>query len=222
MDSERHALGRVLDSAAAGKFPEPDGSVTILPLGDTAAVLGFTMRHYILTDLAEDEVRDRLDPANFAAPMLPSFLAWFAERQGLEAGFSDIVLATVVPRGVTSTLEKADADAWIAHPRVSRAKHHRSNVELWTTPDRHQLAVIGSGVAGRSEISVEIAAQARNRGLAAGLIAEAVATQLPGTAIFAQVSPGNVASLRAFLAAGFRPICSEVIFAPLQGATVPA
>jgi RimJ/RimL family protein N-acetyltransferase len=30
--------------------------------------------------------------------------------------------------------------------------------------------------------------------------------------VFAQVAPGNAASLRAFLAAGFRPIGSEVLF----------
>jgi len=30
--------------------------------------------------------------------------------------------------------------------------------------------------------------------------------------LFAQVSPGNVASMRAFLAAGYRPLCAEVLF----------
>ena len=35
----------------------------------------------------------------------------------------------------------------------------------------------------------------------------------PGEAIFAQTSPGNAASLRALLAAGFVPLGSEVIFA---------
>jgi hypothetical protein len=30
--------------------------------------------------------------------------------------------------------------------------------------------------------------------------------------LFAQVSPGNTASVRAFLAAGYQPICSEVLF----------
>jgi len=30
--------------------------------------------------------------------------------------------------------------------------------------------------------------------------------------LFAQISPGNVASLRAFLAADYRPVCAEVLF----------
>ena len=33
-----------------------------------------------------------------------------------------------------------------------------------------------------------------------------------GEHLFAQVAPGNVASLRAFLAAGYRPIGAEVLF----------
>lgn len=34
----------------------------------------------------------------------------------------------------------------------------------------------------------------------------------PGEAVFAQVSPGNIASLRWFLAAGYRPVGAEVLF----------
>jgi hypothetical protein len=34
----------------------------------------------------------------------------------------------------------------------------------------------------------------------------------PAEPLFAQVTPGNAASLRAFLAAGYRPIGSEVLF----------
>ena len=44
-------------------------------------------------------------------------------------------------------------------------------------------------------------------------MAAAAVTLVPeGEPLFAQVSPGNVASVRAFLAAGYRPICSEVLF----------
>jgi hypothetical protein len=33
-----------------------------------------------------------------------------------------------------------------------------------------------------------------------------------GEPLFAQVAPGNAASLRAFLAAGYRPVGAEVLF----------
>jgi citrate lyase synthetase len=108
------------------------------------------------------------------------------------------------------------------HNRVARAIHHRSDVEVWTTHDNEQVAIFGSGVAGRLELSVEIASALRGRGMASDLITEALLTQEQGTSVFAQVSPGNVASLRSFLAAGFKPICSEVVFAPLEGASVSA
>ena len=180
------------------------------------------MRHYVLTDVPETEVRARLDPDNFAAPMLVPFLTWLAEIQGLEAGFSDIVVATVAQPDRATRLNRRDIESSAAHSRVSRALHHRGEVELWTNPDGRQLAIFGTGVAGRLELSVEIAPAQRGRGTAASLISEAVLTRKPGTPVFAQVSPGNVASLRAFLAAGFKPICSEVIFANPEGATVTA
>ena len=39
-----------------------------------------------------------------------------------------------------------------------------------------------------------------------------LAVDKDGDVVFAQVAPGNAASLRAFLAAGFSPIGSEVLF----------
>jgi hypothetical protein len=39
-----------------------------------------------------------------------------------------------------------------------------------------------------------------------------------GEPVFAQVSPGNAASLRAILAAGYRPLGSEVLFVPASPA----
>ena len=35
----------------------------------------------------------------------------------------------------------------------------------------------------------------------------------PGTPVWAQVAPANAASVRAFLAAGFRPVGAEVLLA---------
>ena len=36
----------------------------------------------------------------------------------------------------------------------------------------------------------------------------------PGEPLWAQVAPPNVASLRMFLAAGYRTVCAEVLFGP--------
>ena len=67
-------------------------------------------------------------------------------------------------------------------------------------------------MAGRVEVSVEVEPEARARGLGRSLARAALALAPAGEPVFAQVSPGNAASLRAFLAAGYRPIGSEVLF----------
>jgi hypothetical protein len=43
----------------------------------------------------------------------------------------------------------------------------------------------------------------------------AAADSVPdGEPLWAQVAPANTASVRAFLAAGYRPVCAEVLFGP--------
>ena len=61
-------------------------------------------------------------------------------------------------------------------------------------------------------MSLEIDAAAQGRGLGRRLLLGARSLIPEGDVVFAQVAPGNAASLRAFLAAGFRPIGSEVLF----------
>jgi L-amino acid N-acyltransferase YncA len=72
--------------------------------------------------------------------------------------------------------------------------------------------IVGRGLAGRLEVSIEVDPARRGRGIGEALAAGARSLAPDGEPIFAQVAPGNVASLRAFLAAGYRPICSEVLF----------
>jgi GNAT superfamily N-acetyltransferase len=74
--------------------------------------------------------------------------------------------------------------------------------------------VLGRGVAGRREASFEVAAGSRGRGLGRLLAESALTVVPPGTAVFVQVAPGNAASLRTVLAAGYRPIGGEVLLPP--------
>ena len=53
---------------------------------------------------------------------------------------------------------------------------------------------------------------ARGRGLGRTLAAVSMLAVPRGERVFMQVAPGNVASLRAVLGAGFRPIGAEVLF----------
>jgi hypothetical protein len=107
-------------------------------------------------------------------------------------------------------------DELAEHPRVQRARSHRSDVVV--LGDETGLAVTGRGLAGRLELAVELLDPA-TAGSGAGrrLIRGALAALVPGEWCFAQVSPGNAASLRAFLACGFTPIGSEVLIHPTTG-----
>jgi GNAT superfamily N-acetyltransferase len=74
------------------------------------------------------------------------------------------------------------------------------------------VVILGRGLALRTEVAVEVEPDHRGQGLAARVLREARRLARPGEALFAQTAPGNAASLRAFLSAGFRPIGSEVLF----------
>jgi len=120
--------------------------------------------------------------------------------------------AATLARAETARVEQERAKvAPGEHPRVIRALAHRAGVRVWTTPDGTGLLVLGRGVCGRWEAALEVAPAARGRGLGTALAAAAPAL-VPDAALWAQVAPANTASLRAFLAAGWRPVAAEVLF----------
>ncbi|HEV7654139.1 MAG TPA: GNAT family N-acetyltransferase [Mycobacteriales bacterium] len=95
--------------------------------------------------------------------------------------------------------------------RLRRAERYRTDVRAWTVPGA--ILVLGRGLAGRWEVSLEVDPAYRGRGLGRALVATAPALVPPATVLWAQVSPANVASLRMFLAAGYRPVAAEVLLA---------
>ncbi len=72
---------------------------------------------------------------------------------------------------------------------------------------------MGRGLADRRELAVELLDPAADGGSGHGrrLIRAGLATLEVGAVCWAQVSPGNATSLRAFLACGFVPIGSEIL-----------
>lgn len=98
------------------------------------------------------------------------------------------------------------------HERVARALRYRSDLQVWTAEGDAGVLVLGRGLAGRREVAFEVDPARRNRGLGRSLVAAARHLTPPGEPLFAQVAPGNAASLRVVEAAGFRPIGAEVLF----------
>ena len=76
-----------------------------------------------------------------------------------------------------------------------------------------QLLAAQQEPGGRWEVAVEVEPAARGRGLGTALAAAAPALLPEPAALWAQVAPANTASLRAFLATGWRPVAAEVLFA---------
>src|SRR5262249_59851631 len=96
------------------------------------------------------------------------------------------------------------------HPRVERAWRYRDDVRVYTD-EYGGLVLTGRGLADRLECAVEVPEDARGKGHGRRLAHAARALIPPDAHIWAQVTPGNAASLRAFLAAGYTPVGSEVL-----------
>jgi GNAT superfamily N-acetyltransferase len=173
-----------------------------------AGVLGFTAHHVVVGDVDAAWVRSVLPPDSLSAPMSAPFLAALAGRVGAEPGAYDAVLLAPAAGAAPAGLEPVDA---ADHPRLRRAQHYRRDVRAYAAGGG--LLVLGRGVAGRWEVAVEVDPAHRGRGLGRRLAAAAPALVPAGQPLWAQVSPANVASLRAFLGAGYRPAGAEVLLA---------
>ena len=214
-------LSDMLARAAAGSPSAPDGGLTVLaqPSGRDAGVLAFTGHSVVFADVAAGWVRDRVPADDLAAPLSPAFLQALGTRLGRQARSTDLLtVAPALPGTPTVPRPSAvpgppalrlsrvtDAD----HPRVLRARRYREELTIWAGSGA--MIVIGRGIADRWEVAIEVEPALRGRGV--GRSAAQAARQLVpgGEPLWAQIAPGNAASVRAFLAAGFVPVGAEVL-----------
>jgi RimJ/RimL family protein N-acetyltransferase len=204
-------LADLLDAAAAGTCPAPDGRVEVVPSppGLADAVVAFTAHTVVAADVDAHAVAARLPAESLSAPLQPPFLSWLARQLSSDAGSLDVVLVAGETRAAEIDLVEIDETD---HPRLRRAQRYRSDVRIYAPSSGGALVILGQGLARRYEVSIEVDRARRGEGLGRSLAQAARALVPGGQPLFAQVAPGNAASLRAFLAAGFRPIGAEVLF----------
>jgi GNAT superfamily N-acetyltransferase len=210
----RQQLAALLDGVAAGRYPPQDGSVTILPQPSPrdCGVIAFTAHSVVFTDADPAWVRGQLQPGDLSGPLLPPFLQALCAATGRRANSTD-VLCVAAPLPGPPQLALAPGTPF-GHPRAERALRHRDDVQVFQTPGG--IVLIGRGVAGRWEVAVEVEPGYRGKGLGRELAAAARHLVPDGAALWAQIAPGNAASVRAFLAAGYRPAGAEVLLLRLR------
>ncbi|HXW44273.1 MAG TPA: GNAT family N-acetyltransferase [Streptosporangiaceae bacterium] len=206
---DRTALAEILDAAAAGRFPPADGAVTILPQPSArdAGVIAFTAHSVLFTDAEPAWVSARLPAADLSAALSPRFLHALAEHTGRVAHSTDVLTCAWPLPGPPSVALAEDADP--AHPRIARALRYRDDVRAWQADGG--VVLIGRGLGGRWEVAVEVDQAHRGRGLGRELALAARQLMPAGAPLWAQIAPGNAASVRAFLAAGYRPVGAEAL-----------
>jgi RimJ/RimL family protein N-acetyltransferase len=217
-----HPLAVLLDEAAHGRFPPPDGLVRVMPPlpGTLEALIAFTGTFALTGALTQAEVDTQIPVGDFSAPTSARFLSWISERLRARPATHDALLVAISPGGgpaesvgPAELVEVAESD----HPRVARATRYRRGVRMYETAERDGVVVLGRGITGRWELAFEVDDAARGAGLGRAIAARGVALLPEGTPVWAQIAPGNAASLRAALAAGFRPVGAEILFVQEPG-----
>ncbi len=206
-------LAEVVSQLAAGGFPPADGVVEVVPAPSRthAAVLAFTGHHVVAADVDPAWVAQQVAADTYTAPVSARFLHALGDRVGHHAGSLDIVLVARSLEWSAAPLALRETDER-THPRVARAGRYRDSVRAWETVDGSGVITLGRGLGQRWEASYELDSGARGQGIGR-LLATAARHLVPtGESVFVAVAPGNVASLRATLSAGFEVVGAEVLF----------
>jgi hypothetical protein len=205
-------LADLMRSIADGGWQATDGVLTVVTPPDdrSAGVLAFAGHNVVSADVAGEWVRNWLPDDDLSAPLQPLFLTTLAAAAGRTPDNLDMVLVAPAT-GRSNGMELTELTEFLEplHPRLARALTQRIGVRAWRCPGG--LLTLGRGVAGRWEVSIEVEEALRGFGLGRGLFTAARGLLPVGEQVWAQVAPGNAASIRAALAAGYQPVGSEVL-----------
>jgi hypothetical protein len=206
-----HPIGALLSAAAHGRFPVADGGwERVAPWrDDVEAVVSFTGRAVLAVgEDVDDETLVALGPDGFGGAHHPRLVCALAGP----AGWVDCLDAVLVARGTGGTPQLSERDDLLEHPRVVFARRRRDDVRVLADDQGHGLVTLGTGLGGLTELSIEVTRPGQGHGRT--LLARALAGARDGEVVCAAVAPGNAASLRCFVAAGFAPVASVQLYEP--------
>ena len=209
-----HRLAHILDAAARGAYPDPDGACEVLPsLGAISLMVAFTGHWVIAADVDPQFVYDRYSDGDYSVPMSAAFLQQLGHEIGAEPKTQNVLLVAISAVGEPSVdLELLESHDHFEHPRVARANRYRHDVRVYSTIDRRGVMILGRGITNRWEVEVEIEPEVQGQGLGRALFDASLRMLPPSTPVWAQVAPGNPASLRSAQASGFKAVGAEVLF----------
>ncbi len=170
-------------------------------------ILGFTGHIVIVTDLGQEWVDQRLPADDLSAPMLPPFLGAMEAATGRRVNNIDVLMIAQREDGEPGL--ELDRVRDLDHPRVRRASRYRTDLTVYQATGG--VLVLGRGVGGRWEAAIEVDEDARGRGLGRALATAARRLVPDPRPVWVQIAPGNAASVRAFLAAGYMPVGAEAL-----------
>ncbi len=204
------ALADLFARIEHGERLPTDPWLSVVPPAGVPAVLSFPGRIVIAADLDPAWVLDQVPTGDLSAPMNPPFLHACERKLGRRVNSIDMLLLAPPAPGPPPVALREVAE--LDHPRVRRARRYRPRVRIFAADGG--VLVVGQGLAGRWEAAIEVDPAARGRGLGRALAAAARHLAGAGRPVWAQINPGNVASVRAFLAAGYRPVGAEALLVP--------
>lgn len=211
-----HPLAALIAAAAAGRYPVADGSWRRVPpwRPGVEAIVAFT-GHAVLAVAPDipDQRLVSLGVDGFGGAHDSRLITALAGPGGWIDSLDILMAGRGSGRPDTPPRLVGRPDL-ATHPRAAFAGRIRDQPRLLGYEDRRRtaLAVISRGIAGLTELSFELEPGHRGHGGGTGLVRDALTAIPAGELVLAAVAPGNAASVRALLSAGFIPLGSVQLF----------